>query len=47
MALPMDVVHAGHFDSFGRARAKEILAGFIARKRTGVCPNEAVRNAGA
>jgi glyoxylase-like metal-dependent hydrolase (beta-lactamase superfamily II) len=45
MDLPMDVVHAGHFDSFGRVRAKEILAAYIARKRTGVCPNEAAQGA--
>lgn len=38
MRLPIGTVHAGHYDSFGEARAREVLAAYIARKRTGDCP---------
>ena len=38
MALKLGTVHAGHYDSFGQARAREVLAAYIARKRTGDCP---------
>jgi glyoxylase-like metal-dependent hydrolase (beta-lactamase superfamily II) len=35
---PVKTVHAGHFESFGRGRFREILREFIARQRISACP---------
>ena len=36
--LPVSVVHAGHFDSFGRTRYREVLDEYINRERRPGCP---------
>ena len=38
--LPVSVVHAGHFDSFGRARMHMLADEYIAGKRKPGCPME-------
>jgi glyoxylase-like metal-dependent hydrolase (beta-lactamase superfamily II) len=35
---PVEVVHAGHFDSFGRTRFRAIIDGYIASRRVPGCP---------
>jgi glyoxylase-like metal-dependent hydrolase (beta-lactamase superfamily II) len=45
MSVPVETVHAGHFDSFGRARYQGILRDYIRRKRPAGCPIDAARNA--
>ncbi len=39
--VPVKCVHAGHFESFGRARYMEILDDYLARKKAPGCPVEA------
>ena len=38
--MPVEVVHVGHFDSFGRARYVEVVDEYIAWKRQPGCPVE-------
>ncbi len=38
MRLPVETVHAGHFDSFGRARMHSLAAEYIAGRRKPGCP---------
>ena len=38
-ALPVSVVHGGHFASFGRARFVELIDQYIAGKRSPGCPS--------
>ncbi len=39
--VPVISVHAGHFESFGRARYLEVLDDYLARKKAPGCPVEA------
>ena len=36
--LPLSVVHAGHFGSFGRDRARQITAEYLSGQRSMLCP---------
>jgi glyoxylase-like metal-dependent hydrolase (beta-lactamase superfamily II) len=36
--LPVDTVHGGHFESFGRARYQALIAEYLAGHRTPGCP---------
>ncbi len=38
--LPVDIVHPGHYDGFGRARFVELVDAYIAGKRKPGCPNQ-------
>jgi glyoxylase-like metal-dependent hydrolase (beta-lactamase superfamily II) len=38
--MPANAVHAGHFDSFGRARLTELADDYLAGRRRPGCPNE-------
>ena len=38
--LPVDIVHPGHRDSFGRERFVELIDAYIAGKRKPGCPNQ-------
>ncbi|MFO0998203.1 MAG: MBL fold metallo-hydrolase [Alphaproteobacteria bacterium] len=46
LPVPVETVHAGHFDSFGRARYQAILKDYIRRKRPAGCPIDAARAGG-
>jgi glyoxylase-like metal-dependent hydrolase (beta-lactamase superfamily II) len=47
LSVPVETVHAGHFDSFGRTRYQAIIKDYIRRKRPAGCPIEAARDAAA
>ena len=36
--MPVNVVHAGHFDSFGRQRYRQVVDEYLERKRNPGCP---------
>ena len=36
--LPVEVVHGGHFASFGRERFRQVIDEYVAGKRAGGCP---------
>ena len=40
-ALPVTVVHGGHFASFGRARFQEVIREYLDGRRRPGCPSEA------
>jgi glyoxylase-like metal-dependent hydrolase (beta-lactamase superfamily II) len=39
LSLPLNIVHAGHFQSFGKERAKVIVDEYLAGKRSMLCPS--------
>ncbi|MCZ6523367.1 MAG: MBL fold metallo-hydrolase [Alphaproteobacteria bacterium] len=43
-ALPVRLVHGGHFPSFGRARFRELIEDYVAGKRAPGCPAEVAAN---
>lgn len=38
-SLPVNIVHAGHFESFNKERAKVIIDEYLAGKRSMLCPS--------
>lgn len=38
--LPVEVVHGGHFDSFGRGRYRTLIDEYVAGKRRAGCPKD-------
>lgn len=43
--LPVNVVHAGHYGSFGRERMVELVSTYVESKQAPVCPADAPRPA--
>jgi hypothetical protein len=38
--LPVGIVHAGHFDSFGQSRLRQLIEQYLAGRRRQGCPLE-------